>query len=103
MGRFDVVEEQSTSDTVEDTVGNAGRVATLEAGVVLGADPGDEGDFLTAKPSDSAASTEVRQADLLRHEPGPPRCEEIADLRLSVHASTVRHPIVCKGSLSVTV
>ncbi|WP_375537767.1 hypothetical protein [Curtobacterium sp. MCBD17_030] len=103
MGRFDVVEEQSTSDTVEDAVRDAGRVAPFKACVVLGADPGDEGHFLTAQPSNSAASAEVRQADLFRQEPGPPRCEEIANLRLNVHAPTVRHRIAGRGSLSVTV
>ena len=49
MAPLGLVELQSAGDAVEHVLGDAAGVPALEAGVVLDADPGQEGDLLPAQ------------------------------------------------------
>src|SRR3954453_10659594 len=67
MGALGVVEPQRIGERVEDAVGGAGRVAALEALVVLGAHPRQRGNLLAAQ-SGHLAPPVARQASLLRRD-----------------------------------
>ena len=66
MGSLRVVEAQCPGERVEDLFGNAGEVAALEAGVIVGTDAGEQGDLLAAQPGDAALVAEGGQAGLFR-------------------------------------
>jgi hypothetical protein len=51
-----VVELQRPGQCFEDAVGGAGELAALEAGVVRGADAGQDRDFLAAQAGDAAGA-----------------------------------------------
>ena len=77
-------------------------VAPFEALVVLGAHPGEQGDFFAAQTRDAAAAAEVGQSGLLRREFRAPRGEELADVVAVVHGSNLRRHRRSRGCLSLT-
>ena len=87
MRVFGIVELQGPADSVDDLLRYPGRVAALEALVVLGTHSGDEGDLFSAQPRHSTTTAEVGQPDLLGGELGTPRREELADGVVGLHAN----------------
>ena len=67
-----LVELQRSGDPVEDVLGDAPHVAAFQSHVVLGADAGEHGDLLAAKPLDPPVAAVGGQAGLLRGDPRPP-------------------------------
>jgi hypothetical protein len=57
-----VIELQRVRDAAEDAVRDAGGVAALEPGVVLGGDPGEDGDLLAAQTRDPPVLPGTRAA-----------------------------------------
>ena len=49
-----LVQQQGIRDGLQDVVGDAGQVAAFQTGVVLDADPGEEGDLGAAQPGNAA-------------------------------------------------
>jgi len=87
---FGVVELERTSQRFQNDFGDAGRVAALEAGVVVDADAREERDFLSAKPWNAPAAAAVRaQARLVRRDPRPPGSQELTDLVFRIHKTSV--------------
>ena len=83
-----LVELQRPGERLEHALGDAGRVAALEAGVVVDADAGEDRDLFAAQAGDAAPATAVRgQAGLLGRDPGSPGGQELADLVLGVHVT----------------
>jgi hypothetical protein len=68
------------ANAVEDAFGSAGHVAALQADVVLGADPGQGGDFLTAQTGDAAAAAVHPQPRLFGGDARPPGGQELPDI-----------------------
>jgi len=85
-----VVELEGSADALEHGFGDADGVAAFEADVVLDAHAGEQRDLLAAQAGHASATAEVGQSRLSRGEPGPPSGQELADVALSVHASTIR-------------
>ena len=81
-----LVELECVRDPVQDALGDAAGLAALEAGVVLDADAGEQGDLLAAQPGDAAVGAVHGQPGLLGGDPGPARGEEFPDVVLGVHA-----------------
>jgi hypothetical protein len=75
---------QSTGDGVEDRLGDAGKVAALQSGVVLDRHVGEHG-HLGAAQSGDAAVRAAHDACLLGCDLGPAGGEELAHLVLGVH------------------
>ena len=95
-----VVELQRASERFEHAVGGAGEVAALQARVVGGAHPGQDGDFLVPQTGHAALAV-VGQADVGGLEPGSPGGQELADLAAGVHRFDQRraaHPV--RGTLA---
>jgi hypothetical protein len=65
MGPFGFVEQESTGDSFEDAVGDAGEVAALQTGVVVDAHPGEDGDLFAAQAGHPPVGTMGRQSDVL--------------------------------------
>jgi hypothetical protein len=85
-----LVQLQGAGDAVEHALGDASQVASLQPGVVIDADTGQERDLLPAQPGDAAVPAERRQAHLLRRQPGPARGKELAGLAAVVHVDHAR-------------
>ena len=91
MGAFGFVELQGTGDGFEDAVGDTGEVAALEPGVVVDADPGEDGDLFAAQAGHPPVGAVGRQSDVLRGEAGAAGGEELAHVvpvDHAVHATT---------------
>src|SRR5207302_7421898 len=73
---FGVVETQRIRERVEDGLGGAAEVASLEPVVVLDAEPGEGRDLLAAQPR-YAALTVRGDPDILGRDPCAPGGEEI--------------------------
>jgi hypothetical protein len=85
-----LVELERAGDCLKHLLGHPGRVAALKARVVVGAYSSKERRLLAAKARNAPRATAVdRQSGLLRTDPRAPRCQELADLLLRVHAGTV--------------
>ena len=69
---FRFVEPQGPGQRVQHALGHAWRVASLKPGVVLDADAGQDGDLSAAQAGHPPVAAVVRQARLLRGDPGPP-------------------------------
>ena len=87
--RFGFVETQGAGDRIQHAVGNADEVAALQAGVVVGADAGQHGDFFAAKPR-YAATTVAGQARLLGGDLGATTGEKLADVVVAGHRPRLR-------------
>jgi len=85
---FGVVQTQCIRERIEDGLGGAAEVASLEPVVVLDAEPGEGRDLLAAQPR-YAALTVRGDPDLLGRDPCAPGGEEIADLGLDLHGGSV--------------
>src|SRR6266571_5676333 len=76
-----VVELQRVRDAADDALRDAGGVAALEPGVVLGRDPGEDGDLLAAQARDPPVLSPVHgQPGLRGADPGPARAQERPDI-----------------------
>ena len=81
MGPFGVVELQRPGDSVDDALGDSGRIAALELGVVLARNAGQQGNLVATQACDPSALAPVRgQPSLLRADSGPSRGQERLDL-----------------------
>lgn len=89
MGPFGVVELQGAGQRLEDGLRDPGEVAPFQAGVVVGAHPGEHGDLLAAQPLDAAPAAVERDPGLRGGQPFPAGGEEVADLIGVVHALTM--------------
>ena len=99
MVTLGLVELQGVDDAVQDVVGDAADVAALEARVVLDADPGEHRDLLAAQAFDATVGAVDGKAGLLRGDLGAAGGEELADVVLGGHASTVRRPAMWESLL----
>ena len=81
-----LVELEGVDEPVQDAVGDAADAAALEAGVVLDADPGEQGDLLAAQPGDAAVRAVHGQAGLLGRDLGAAGGEELPEVVLGGHA-----------------
>ena len=79
------VAAKRTDKRLQDALRDASRVAALEAGVVVDADPGEHRDFLPAKPWNAAVVAVDGQTHLVRRDLGSPGGQELADLAPGVH------------------
>ena len=84
---FGLVELQGPGQGVEHALGDAAEVAPLEPGVVLDADPGQDGDLAAAQARDPPVAAVGRQPGLLGGDLGPAGAEEVPDLVAVVHPS----------------
>src|SRR6266542_2992330 len=66
-------------------MGAAGQVAAFEAGVVVGAHPGEHRDLFATQSFDPPLAAEERNPGLFGGEPFPAGGEEVADLVPVVH------------------
>ena len=83
MRSFGLIETQRMGQRIQDAVGGAAEVPTLQAVVIVDAEPRERRDLL-AQPRD-ATRPEHREARVLRSDPRAPGREEVADLALGVH------------------
>ena len=90
MGPFGLVELERPGEAFEDAVGDASGVPALEAGVVVDADAGEQGDLLAAQARDPAVAAVVGQAGLLRGDLGPAGGQELTEVGPVVHKSRLR-------------
>ena len=67
-------------------------VAALEPGVVLGRDPGENGDLLAAQARDPTAAAAGQQTGPLGCDPGAATGEEVADVGAVVHPTDATSP-----------
>jgi hypothetical protein len=71
VSAFGLVELERAGDGVQDGVGGAPEIAAFQTGVVLDADPGEEGDLLAAQTRHSPMPAPGRQPCLFGEPPGP--------------------------------
>lgn len=88
MGTFGLVELQRAGDCIKDRLGDTGGAATLEAGVVVGAQAGELRDLFAAKPGHPPGAV-ADDPRLLRGEPCPAADQELTHLIPFLHALTV--------------
>ena len=88
---FGLVEVQGAGDGVENAVGDAGEVAALQTGVVVGADAGEHRHFFAAQAGNASPAV-GGQARLLGGDPGPSGGQELAYLVPAVHTARLRPP-----------
>src|SRR5207302_3805888 len=74
-----------------------GRVAALEAGVVLDTDAREHGRLLTTQPLQAPVAAVGGKARLLGSDPRPPRGEEVPDVALGVHGPHAMDPRAAEG------
>src|SRR6478735_6603135 len=98
-----LVELQGVGKAVDDAVGDAGGVATLELRHVLRRDPGQAGDLGAAQPRHPTAVPAVHgKPGLLGTDPGAAGGEELTDLGANVAADVavvvpLCHALDCTG------
>ena len=98
---FGLAELQCSGDGFQHAVGDAGQVAFLQPGVVVGADPGEHRDFLAAQPGDAPVAAVEAQPGLLRGDPAAAGDEEVPYVGpVAAHAFTVRGLLRARGVLS---
>ena len=85
-----VVQLQGPGHRVQHLVRGAGQLTAFQPGVVVDADPGQQGDLLPAQPGDPAVPAVGRQAGLLRGQPGPAAGQEVPDVVLQFHDHDAR-------------
>ena len=103
MGALGVIELEGAGEGLEDAVGDAGRVAAFELGVIGDADAGERGDLLAAQPGNATrASAEGAEARLCGRDPAAPGGEELLDLPLCVHQPKVAPLAGLRGVRPVT-
>ena len=91
-----VIELQCVRDAVDDGLRDAGGVAALEPGVVLGGDAGEDGDLLAAQARDASAVSVIHgQPGLLGADPGPSGAQERPDLTADVAADVAIVAAAC--------
>src|SRR6266540_4333182 len=95
-----VVELERPSQCLQHALGDPAHVSALQAGVVRSADAGQDGDLL-ATESGNAATAVGGQPRLLGRDPGAAGGEELADLLLRLHASSVDPARAAWGTLPV--
>lgn len=96
MRPLGLVELQCVRDAVDDTLGDAGGVAALEPGVVLGGDPGEDGDLLAAQARDPPVLAAIYgQPGLRGTDPGPAGAQERPDLAADAAADVARAAVAC--------
>lgn len=66
-----VLQEEGAGEGIDHGRAGPGLLAALQADVVVDADPGQGGQFLTAQPGRTAQAGTGRQAGLLWAHPGP--------------------------------
>jgi len=96
-----LVELERSGEGVEHAVGDAAGVSALEAGVVVGADPGEHRDLFAAQAGDAAVLTVDGKTDLVGRDLRPAGGEELADLGSGVHTGSVPRLNQAWGVLSV--
>ncbi len=84
-----LVELKRTSKRLQDALRDSARISALEAGVVVDADPGEEGDLFPAEPRNPPVLAVPRQARLLGRDLGPSGGQKLADLASRVHRTRV--------------
>ena len=97
VGPFGLVELQRAGEGLEHGLGDAGEVPALEAGVVVGADAGEQGDFFAAQAGHAPVGAVERQAGLLGGDPRPAGGQEVAHLGPVVHALDRTWPPARRG------
>src|SRR5207253_3425282 len=96
-----LVELQRTGKRLENALRNATRVATLEPGVVVDADSGEQGALLPPKPWNASSTAEGAQTRLLRRDLRASGGQELADLVPRVHNPRVARLGARCGGLAV--
>jgi hypothetical protein len=86
VGPFGFVELQGSHDAFEDVFGHAVGVASLEAGVVLDADPGQHRDLFTSQPLDSPVAAVDREPGVGGRDLCSARRQELPNVLRRVHA-----------------
>jgi hypothetical protein len=84
VGALGLVKSQGVGERVQDAVGGASEVSTLQAVVVVDAEAGQQRDFFSAQPR-HATLPEDRQARVVGCDAGAAGGEEVTDLALGVH------------------
>ena len=93
MVALGAVELQGTGECLQHRVRDAGRVAALETGVVVDADPGEERHLFAAQTRDAALTGAIgAEPCLLGSELCAAARQELAELAPGVHAGTVAPP-----------
>jgi hypothetical protein len=77
---FGIVQAEGAREGVDDGRAGPGLLAALQAGVVVDADPGQGGQFLTAQPGRAAHSRTDRQTDLAGRDPRATGAQEAPQL-----------------------
>jgi hypothetical protein len=95
-----LVQLKSAGQRLQHALGHPAQVAALEAGVVVDADPGKDGDFLPAEPGNAPLAVRG-DSHLLWGDPRPPGGEELSDLALRIHGISVTPPGVGWEALPV--
>ena len=85
MLSLDLVELQRPRDGVENTLRRTADLAAFQLGVVVGADPGEHGDFVAAQSGHAALPDGVCKPRPLWRYVGPSRDEEFAHVVFGAH------------------
>ena len=102
MQPFRLVELQGAGESFQHAVGDAAEVAAFEAGVVVDAHPGEQGDFLAAQAGDPAGTAVDRQPRLLRGDLGASGGQEVPDLGSAVHVLDATSATAKLGGSGIT-
>lgn len=81
-----LVQSQRPGQPVQHGLRRSGDVAPLETCVVVDADPGQRGHFLTPQAGDAAPVAVGAQAELVRLEPCAAAAQEVPDVGTGIHA-----------------
>ncbi len=88
MRLLGLVKLQGSRKGLQDALGDAAQIATLQPGVVLGAHPSKLRDFAAAQPRHPPFAVRLHPG-LIRSDLGTTRLEEGADFRPVVHQPSV--------------
>ena len=84
-----VGQPQGPRDGVEHLGGHVVAVALLQPRVVRDGHPGELRQLLAAQPGDAAVAAQLRQAHVLRLQPGTAGAEEFAEFGALVHTASI--------------
>ena len=94
--RCDIIELQRRGNGMKNTVRGARQVPPLQPHVIVGADPGQDRDLLTAQTWHPPFASEHRQSGLFRRDLSTSSNQEVADLFVGAHTrppqTSVAHP-----------
>ncbi len=103
VGAFRFVELEGARHRREYLLGDPGEVSPLQAGVIVHADTGQQGDFLTPQTGYATVPTVGREAGGLRGDAVPAGLEKLPGIAVQIHVSMLDQRPPGKEGLPVPV